>query len=295
MQNIFIMTDSASDIPNAIADEQGIRVLPIPITHKGMSYSERVEFTNEQFYELMQNSSEVPSTSHITSDTYLEEYKKAYDEGNTQILNVTINSLGSSMFDSACLARKRFYEEFGVEEASFRIEVVDSKTYTIAYGIAVIKAAQMARSGDDLDTIIIYLKDWFDRLELLFSVYSLEFTKKSGRILAAAAFVGDLLGLRPIIVFIDGVAAIIDKVRGDKNVVPKLLEVAKRRMRNAEAYPMAMICGTPVKEAQELEQRIHDTLPNVKFEGIFSVGASVAINCGPKVVALVYAGEKRGK
>jgi DegV family protein with EDD domain len=295
MQKICIMTDSASDIPRKIAEELGIIVMPIPITHAGKSYHERVELTNEQFYELIQGSSEIPSTSHITSDTYLTEYKKAYESGCTHLLNVTINSLGSSMFDSACLAKRMFYEENPASEESFRIEVLDSRTYTMAYGIAVINAAKMAKNGEELDTIIVSLKDWFSRLEIIFSVYSLDFVKKSGRVPAAAVFVGDLLGLRPMIAFINGVASIIDKARGDRNVVPKILEVARRRMRGAENYPFLMICGTPVKEAAQLEELINDTMPQMKFEGIFPVGASVAINCGPKVVALVYAGEKRGE
>ena len=295
MQKISILTDSASDIPVNIAQELGIRVLPIPITHEGKSFSERVEYTNEEFYELMLGSSEIPSTSHITADTYIEEYRKFYESGSTHVLNITINSLGSSMFDAACLAKRRFYEENRIDEHSFRIEVIDSKAYTMAYGIAVIKAAKMAENGDDIDTIIVYLNDWFNRLEILFSVYSLDFVKKSGRVVAAAAFVGELLGLRPLISFIDGVATVTDKVRGDKNVMPKLLETAKKRMRNAQNYPFVMICGTPLAEAQALEQLINDTMPQIKLEGIYSVGASVAINCGPKVLALVYAGEKRGK
>ena len=66
-------------------------------------------------------------------------------------------------------------------------------------------------------------------------------------------------------------------------------------MRNAQVYPFVMICGIPIAEAQALEQLINDTMPSIKLDGIYSVGASVAINCGPKVLALVYAGEKRGQ
>ncbi|HEX3027584.1 MAG TPA: DegV family protein, partial [Clostridia bacterium] len=206
MRKIRILTDSASDIPLKIAERLDIKVLPIPITHDGKSYHERVEFSNEQFYQLLLESRVVPFTSHINANTYLEEYKKAYEQGYTQILNVTINSLGSSMFDSANLAKRMFYEETGVAEDRMRIEVMDSKTYTIAYGLAVIRAAEMADRGIELDDIVAYLSDWFDRLEIMFSVYSLDFVKKSGRVGCAAAFVGELLGLRPVIVFVDGVA-----------------------------------------------------------------------------------------
>ena len=295
MQKICVMTDSAGDLPAEIAEKLGILVLPIPITHAGKSYSERVELTNEQFYQLMLGSREIPTTSHINASRYLEEYHRAYHEGYTHLLNVTINSLGSSMFDAASLARQMFYEENPVDEATFRIEVVDSKTYTMAYGVAVQHAAEMAASGSDFDAILADLHDWFDRLEVLFSAYSLDFVKKSGRVGCAAAFVGELLGLRPMILFTDGTASIIDKARGNKNVIPKLLEIAKKRARDPEKYPFLIIRGTPVGEAEELSRMIGLQMPQVHIGRIYSVGASVSINCGPSVVALVYAGKKRGK
>ena len=292
MRKIRILTDSASDIPKAAARELGIRVLPIPILHEGKVYSERVEFTDEEFYDLLHHSKTIPTTSHIVMYTYLAEYKKALEEGCTQLLNVTINSLGSSIYSAACLAKQVFYEELGEKASGMRIEVVDSKTYTIAYGIAVMAAARMAMQGRDLDGILEYLNDWFDRLELLFSVYSLDFVKKSGRVSCAAAFVGELLGLRPIIVFINGAAAVIDRVRGNRNVVDKLVATAKKRAEDPQNYPVVIACGTPVKEGGELAEKIAAAFGLDGVE-VYSVGASIAINSGPDVVAVVYAGRKR--
>lgn len=295
MRKIYVMTDSAGDIPEEKAKELGIRVLPIPISHAGKTYHERVELTNEQFYDLLLGSKEVPSTAHITPDTYFNEYRRAYDAGYEQVLNVTINSLGSSMYDAACLARRNFYEETGVDSARFRIEVVDSKTYTMAYGIAVIRAAEMAEKDVPIEEILDWLSDWFDRLEVLFSVYSLDFVKKSGRVGCAAAFVGELLGLRPMILFLDGVASVIDKVRGERNIISRLLQIADRRSCDVGKYPFLIISGTPRRQAGELERLVKTELPDAHSLGIYSVGASVAINCGPKVVALVYAGRKRAR
>jgi DegV family protein with EDD domain len=288
MQKIRILTDSASDIPFAKAEELNIRVLPIPITHEGKSYSERVEFTDEQFYELILNSKTLPTTSHITAYTYLEEYKKAYDEGYTELLNVTINSLGSNMFESSQLAKQMFYEEVGQDK--MRIEVIDSRTYTVAYGVAIMKAADMAAEGKSIDEIIEYMNDWFDRLEILFSVYSLDVVKRSGRVNCASAFVGDLLGLRPFMVFVQGVATIIDKVRGDKNIVPRLVEIAQKRSRDADKYPMVVVRGTPIAEAEELAALAKVTFNRDSVE-VYSIGACIALNSGPKVVAIIYAGE----
>lgn len=295
MQKICIMTDSACDLPADLAQMLGIRVMPIPFFHNGKTYSEQIDFTNEEFYDLLLSSNEIPTTAHITANTYLEEYTKVYEQGFTHLLNITINSLGSGIFGAASLAKEAFFSENASAADKFRIEVVDSKTYTMAYGIAALKAARMAQQDADFDEIILFLNDWFDRAEVLFSVYSLDFVKKSGRVSCAAAFVGDLLGLRPMILFTDGVANIVEKVRGDKNVLPGLLRIAEKRMRSAENHPFVIVRGTPVKQAEELEAMIREKMPGQKIDGVFPVGASISINSGPKVVALVYAGEKRTK
>lgn len=290
MQKIRVLTDSASDLPQELACRNGITVLPIPISHEGRTFLERVDFTNGEFYRRMLGSKEIPSTSHITAQTYLEKYEEAFAEGADGLLNVTINSLGSSMFSAACMAKKMFCENH--PEAGFRIEVVDSKTYTMAYGIAVLHAAEMLQAGAEFDAVLSMLEDWFARVEILCSVYSLEFVKKSGRVTPAAAFVGEILGMRPLITFIGGVPKVLGKVRGDKNVVPRLFATAKNRM-SGSGYPVLIMCGTPEREAQELGELVRKELDEVPFAGTFSVGASIAINSGPQVVALVYAGEKR--
>lgn len=290
MQKIRIITDSACDIPRETAERLDIRVLPIPITHEGKSYRETIDFTNEEFYELLQNSKSIPSTSHITSNIYLDEYKKAYEEGCTHVLNVTINSKGSSMYDSSLLAKQMFYDELSEDARDFVIEVVDSKTYTIAYGIAVIEAAKMSEAGKPFYEIIDMLKDWFDRVEICFSVYSLDQVKKSGRVSCAAAFVGELLGLRPIILFVDGEAKIVDKTRGDRNVLPKLMAKVKERMKGTDHFCVAG--GNKVEETKDFAKLAENEL-HIKIGEIYKIGASISINSGPTAVAAVYAGEKR--
>jgi DegV family protein with EDD domain len=289
MQRIKILTDSASDIPREIAKQLDIAVLPIPITHEGKSFRDGIDFTENEFYELLLNSNTIPSTSHITTNVYVEEYKKALDDGFTQVINITISSTGSNMYDSATLAAKLFNDEKG-EKIS--IAVINSKTYTLAYGIAVINAAKMAKQGAEADEIIDYLNDWFDKVEIIFSVYSLNHAKKSGRINVAAAFVGELIGLRPIISMIDGIPKIIDKVRGDKNVVAGVVKNVMQRQVDAAKYPCAVIKGVYINEAEELVESLKENL-HLDIINTYFAGASIAINSGPKVVGVIYVGKKR--
>ena len=115
-----------------------------------------------------------------------------------------------------------FLEEGLKEEMCIR-----DRTYTIAYGCGIVEAAKLAEEGKDAEMVLAFLENWFSSIEIYFSVYSLDFVKKSGRVSVAAAFVGELLGLRPIIRMLDGDPVIIDKVRGDKAILSRLLRAAR--------------------------------------------------------------------
>lgn len=292
MEKIKFLTDSACDIPKEAALEYGITVLPIPITMDGKSYLERVDFTSEEFYEMLLAAKAIPSTSHITAAVFEDQYQKALDEGCTHVVVTTINSKGSTMFDAANLAKNLFYEDNPQAQGKFTIYVVDSKTYTVPYAYAQQEAVKMARAGVPCVEIVDFLLDFFDRVKVYFAVYSLEFAKKSGRINCAAAFVGDVLGLRPILEIVDGEMNIIDKVRGDKNVVPKLVEYAEKNR----------VKGTPIMTMRALTDDVGEQLNAMLEErtgentqGLFQVGACITINAGPRLAGVMILEEKRRK
>lgn len=292
MEKIKFITDSACDLEESAARENGITVLPIPITVDGKSYHERLDFTSAEFYKILLDAHTIPVTSHITAISFAEQYHTAFDEGYTHIIVTTINSKGSSMFDAANLAKNIFYDEYPEVQGKLTIYVVDSKTYTIPYGYAQCEAARLAKAGMPCAQVVEFLKDFFSRIEIYFGVYSLEFAKKSGRINCAAAFVGDVLGLRPIISIIDGEMKIIDKVRGDKNVTPKLAEIACKR--RVEGTPYLCIRALTDNVGEQLSSLMQEATGAAPI-GLFYAGASITINAGPRLAGVMIMGEKRSK
>lgn len=294
MQKIHIMTDSACDIPPEQEQALGIEILQIPITVDGRGYHERRDFTNAEFYEMLGSCEGIPATSHITHFEFAESYARAYENGATDIIHVTINSGGSAMYQAAQMAKSFFFEEHPDAEGHLNIHLVDSKTYTIAYGWPIMEAAKMARDGKSAPEIVDYLTDWFDSIEIYFSVYSLEFVKKSGRVSAAAAFVGELLGFKPIISLIDGPSSVITKVRGDKAMIPGLVAAAKKsREASGEAEPpYLMIHGSPAAECDELQRAVEEEFGYPPL-GSYEAGCAITINSGPKVIGVIIKGKNR--
>lgn len=290
MNRIKIMTDSASDIPKELEEQYNIRILSFPVTVEDKGYLERVDFTNEEFYEILQNTSKIPTTAQITVFQFEEEYKAFYEEGYEELIYISIYSGGSSTHDNAEMARSRFYDAHPEAKDHFKIHIVDSKTYTMAYGYPVIEAAKKAERGASSTEIVAYLEDWFDSVEIYFAPYTLEFVKKSGRVPAAAAFVGELIGLRPIISIIDGETKVIEKVRGDKAILPALFQRAAERM--IPQTPYLLVRSTKNNECAELASMFKKRVGYDPI-GQYDIGAAISINAGPKVVGVIVKGQNR--
>lgn len=284
MQKIKLMTDSSSDISIEQEKELGIRILCFPVTVEDKGYHERIDFTTEEFYQILQTSPKIPSHAQITTMEFKDTYGEYYKKGYTDLIYVSINSRGSATFNNSVLAKTQFYEENPQAKEHFHIHLIDSKTYSGAYGYAVTEGAKKAQKGVQADEIIAFIKEWVSNVKIYFATYSLEFAKKSGRISAAASFMGELLGLRPILTFIDGKSKILEKVRGDSAVVPKILDLAQAN--RIPHTPYLLLHGSQADRNDEIRSE-SEKMFGEKAEGIYYLGATISINSGPKTVGIV--------
>lgn len=289
-QKIKILTDSACDISKEQEIDLDIKVMSFPVTVGEVGYRERIDFTNEQFYEMMDHSDGIPTTAQVTAFEFVEAYKELFAEGTTHVIHVTISSTGSNTHNAALMARDSFYEEVPEAKEKMAITVIDSLNYTGVYGYPVVQAGIKVQKGASAEEIIAYFEDWFACGMVLFAPYTLEYVKKSGRVSCAAAFVGELLGLRPIIKIADGVSSTVDKVRGDRNILPKLMEIALAEM--IPQTPYVIIKGSMDDQPNELAAMMTKKL-GYPPEDFCQIGAAVACNAGHKVAGLVIKGKKR--
>lgn len=280
MNNDFrLITDTACDIPKEIAKEKGIIKIPIPFTVDGKPLYEDIDFTPLEFYDIMENAKELPKTSHIPSFVFMEEYEKAENDGVKHVFHVTINSKGSAMYNSALMAKDMFFEEH--PDSKMTIDVIDSLTYTIGYGLPILIASDMIEQGTTREELLSFFDKFFKNLDIYFSVYDLKTVKKSGRVSCTAAFVGEVLGLRPVIYIDNGDPIIHSKVRGDKNVIPALVELAKNTI-NGEPYCVAYGKNketTGMEFAREIEKAVG--YPPYKT---YHIGAAIALNSGTNMI-----------
>lgn len=290
MQKVRLLTDSACDISKEDEAKSGIQILGFPITIDGKGYRERESFTNQEFYRLMDEASEIPRTAQITAYEFEQVFNGCMAEGVTHLIYVAINSTGSNTFNAAQMAKETFFKHNPEALGKMEIYVLDSKGYTAIYGYPLLEAAKKLEKGAAVKEIIDYLEDWFNSAYVIFAPFTLKVVKKSGRVSCAAAFVGEVLGLRPIIQIKDGVSTVIEKVRGDKAVVPKLVALAAENM--VPKTPYTMVYGSLDEPIQELVKAMTKQV-GYPPEKLFQIGAAISSNAGHQVVGVVIKGQPR--
>lgn len=293
MEKILLMTDSACDLSLEEEAAYGIRVLNIPLYIHGEQKIDRAEVSADEIYRILNTENELPTTAHLNMVDFAQAYKAAADEGYTSIIYVGINSKGSGTFEASLMGRELFFEHCPEYVGQVQIHNVDSRAYSYGYGYPLVLAADAVQGGSSTQEVLDLLVDALDHRELYFSMFTLKFAKKSGRISAAASFMGELMGLRPIMAFPDGKNVTADKVRGDKNVVPKLFELYKSHV--DPAHPeYAVLYGEDEAPADALIQLIeayNGQKPRLKGK----MGVCVSINAGPQIVGLTFRGKEGGK
>lgn len=292
MEKIRIVVDTSSDISVEDAKTLDIDLLPVSVVIKGQTYREAYDIGKEEFWRVLQTEGEMPSTCQITPEQMTEAYKRAISEGITHVIVVTISSTGSGMLNSAHVAKNLLFEEQG---EVLNIEIIDSLAYSYVYGVPVMEAAKKVKNGAGFYEIVDFLKDRLSRLEGYICVFNLKFAKKSGRISGVSAFVGEVLGFRPIMHIMNGRVYLADKVRGEQEMMSKAVSLARSRAVNIEKQTVYVMFGAlEQKEKDMFIDKIKTELcPAAIKEG--KIGCSVSLNAGPLVCAVVFEGEKRNQ
>ena len=292
MSKIQIMTDSASDISYADEREYNISVIPFPITLGDKTYTSRVDFDNQQFFDLMAQYDEIPKTAQITPFQFQEIYLQQARAGVTDLVLVLINSKGSSTYDNSVQAIDLFYEEYPEYRDVLHIHSFDGMGYNALYGSPVVHAAKMCAEGASLEEILNYLTDILPRRQIYFGIYDLKYAAKSGRIPTAAAFLGTALNMKPVMNIFDRSITTAAKCRGERKLVEKVAEMSIAAMEPGSPYEI--VYGSDSSCLEELRRLMVQQL-GYEPAAAYQIGAAVAANAGPRVVGAAFTRKKESK
>ena len=280
---VKILVDSACDILPESAATLDINILPLKIYFSEKEYLDKVNLTTEEFYGKLIESDTLPTTSQISPYEYEEAVRRVLLPGD-EVLILTLSSRLSGCYQSACLAAGEF---------DGRVKVFDTLNVCVGEMLFVLEAVRLRNEGKNADEIIAALTGDIKKVKLVAMLDTLEYLKKGGRINAATAIAGSLLGIKPVITIYDGEVALLGKARGSKNICNKLVEVIKASGGIDFSRPFRFVySGTnPALLNKYIEDSLHllpKSVDPFNPDYTTSIGCVIGTHVGPGAVGVAF-------
>ncbi len=280
-ENTAIVLDSTADFPEAQERFPNMRTVPLYVRFGEESYRDYVELDPHTFYERLRAAPELPTTSQPTPQDFLSAYEEL--AGYERIFSLHISSRLSGTFGSASLAA----QEAGPE----RIRLIDSESASVGISMPALGIQRLLEAGTTDEEVDALVERYRERAGLLFTVDTLEFLAKGGRIGRAKALAGSLLNVKPILTITDGEVVPLTRVRGRQ----KALEEFRKRLVEATTDGDGLHVGIAHAEAPETVEQLRTLIlearPQAQIDLVTSLGAVVGTHAGPGTVGFFFVQE----
>lgn len=280
-EKVKIITDSGCDITRESEKEWAkyLVVMPFVVTVQGKEYLDRIEMQEDDFYKILKEQDEIPKHSQINQLQFEEKYRKLYAEGTREIIVDVINAAGSQTYSQSVIAAENVKDEL----PDLKIYHVDSKNYSLHYGFPILEACKKLNEGQSVESVVAYLNDWAEHSESFIVGFGLRHMKKSGRISAAASFLGELMGLKPLIMLHGSVTAVIKKARGERAVIDAAVETLSSRI--IPKTPYCIVTTTRPDLEKELIEKLTKKIGYAPAY-VSKCGVMVSCNAGPDFIGV---------
>ncbi|MBC7087218.1 MAG: DegV family protein [Tissierellales bacterium] len=272
---VKIITDSTAYLSKEYVEKEDITVVPLHYMFDGVEYIEGFKGEFDDYFEKLQNSKSFPTTSQPSVGEFKEAYLKAL-ENYDEIIVIVLSSKLSGTYNSAVAAKELLEDK--------KITIVDTLSTVAALKFLIEDAVMLKKEGKNADEIASYLEDKKTKLKVLALPDTLEYLKRGGRISPLQANLGNLINIKPIIELKDGELTLLEKARGKKNALDRVIELVGDEINRATicqilAYDEALVF-------KELLEEKHPDL-NIKID-IEEIGPVIGSHLGPKTIGICW-------
>ena len=288
MSNYQIFTDSACDITPALLAEWGVKFKELTFRFDGseQEYSNN-EMAASAFYQKMREGG-VAKTAAINVESFAEAFEETLKEGK-DILYLGFSSGLSTTFNSSRLAALQLADTYPDRV----IKVIDTLAASAGEGMLVYLAVGKQKEGATLEENAAYIESIKLNLAHWFTVDDLVYLKRGGRVSPTAAFVGNMLGIKPVLhVDNEGHLTPVTKIRGRKMSLKEMADRYTESAIDPSAGPVFISHGDCLKDAEDLAATLKSR-HGVETEIITDVGPVIGAHAGPGVLALFFLGKAR--
>jgi DegV family protein with EDD domain len=278
VENTAIVLDSTADLPDAANRFPNWRVVPLYVRFGDESLRDGVDIAPAEFYARLRDSAVFPTTSQPTPGDFLACYEEL---GRFErIFSLHVSARVSGTFASA--------ESAAAELGDGRVRPIDTETASASIAmlaLAIQRRLERGTTDEEIDALVTrYLRE----RGLLFTVDTLEFLQRGGRIGKAAAFAGALLQVKPILSISDGEVEAIKRVRGERKAFAELAAALETETKDEPAYRLAVAHAAAPERAAELEDLVREQRPHAQLELVVTLGAVIGAHAGPGTLALFW-------
>ena len=270
---VAIVTDSTADLPPAMVAARSIKVVPLTLHFDGRSLLDGVDITPSEFYRKLPNATTHPTTSQPSPGQFAEMYTSLLADHDS-VVSIHISEKLSGTYESA---------RQGAEMTDAkRVHVIDSQVVSMSLGLVTLAASTMAASGSDAEAIVSKVEGMRADVQTYFSVATLEFLRRGGRIGRASALVGSVLQVKPVLCIRDGLVTPLERVRTFERALTRIVELTRAVDRGRGVCVIVGHAG-----ADEDAERVGRELePIAETLMIQPLGPVVGAHAGPGVVGV---------
>lgn len=271
-----VVTDSGADIPRSYQNEFGIRVVPLTVRMGNQEFADGVDLTIEEFWQRVRQGDVLPQTSQPGPADFERVYGPLVEQGYS-VLSVHLSGELSGTVQSARLAAQYFPPR--------RIRVVDSRSASIGIGMLAIHAARLALSGVPCEDAEALIGKLVGEVRAFFTVESLDWLRRNGRIGRAKAFLGAILNVKPVLHLEDGVVAPVEQVRSREKSLRRIVDLAEQAA-SGRPVQIGIVHGDSPAEAEELLEKARAAM-NVSGAIVTPLGPTIGSHTGPGTIGLL--------
>ncbi|MBT2735076.1 DegV family protein [Bacillus sp. ISL-7] len=278
---VRILADSACDLPKSFYEENHVTLFPLKVEINGKEFEDVKSIDPNTVYEAIRNGV-VPKTSQV-SPLLFEEVFTEMAEKDEDGIYIAFSSELSGTYSTAVMILDQVKEKY----PNFKLTIVDTKCASLGSGLVVIEAASLAMKGVGKETILEDVVFRSQHMEHLFTVEDLDYLAKGGRVSKASAFLGGLLNIKPILNVEAGKLVPIEKIRGKKKVMRRIIEIMKERGANMKDQVIGISQADCEETTLEMKALIKEEFhPKEVF--ISSIGSAVGSHTGAGTIAIFF-------
>lgn len=276
--NTAIVLDSTSDFPEAAVRFPNMRVVPLYVNFGAESFKDHLDIGSHDFYERLREAPALPTTSQPTPQDFLDVYAEL--AGYERIYSLQLSATLSGTFQSASTA--------AADVGGEKVRVVDTETASLAVGLLALAIQRRLARGTTDEEIESLIKRFKDENGVVFTVGTLEYLQKGGRIGRAQALAGTLLNVKPILSVDDGVIHPIGRVRGRQKALEEFARVFTSATEDLPGLRIAIAHADAPDWIDVLTDLVAKARPHAEIELVENLGAVVGTHAGPGAVGFFW-------